>query len=249
MIRASKVAAAGRATALVVLSMLGCLIEDGSGISAAAQESSQSPRGGILAKAGGYQFEVFVFPTGLRVFPTNSTGAAVDTSKLTCTATFYHPNSPDPWFSRPLSAITTQGVTSLDVAINLATVPPTGARIGFELVGLPGTAEAPLTFSVPVEFVRTSTEAGAARPNAPQASAATEPSYVYGVGAAGVGYYSFAGPQTAPTRASTAPTLTAPMPARRSSTSRSSSGSSSTYRDWSTGRNSMRLAKPWLNAN
>jgi hypothetical protein len=248
MIRASKAAAAGRAAPLVVLGVLGCLIQDGSGIGAAAQELSRSPRGGALAKGGGYQFEIFVFPTGVRLFPTSATGAAVDVSKLTGTATFYHPNSPDPWFSRPFPAATTSGATSLDLPINLATVPPTGARIEFELAGLPGTTEASVTFAVPVEFVRTS-EGGGTRPNAPQGSTTTEPSYVYGVGASGVGYYSYTGPQTAPTRASTTPTFSAPMPARTSSTSRSGSSSTRGYRDWSTGRDSMRLAKPWLNAN
>jgi hypothetical protein len=78
----------------------------------------------------------------------------------------------------------------------------------------------------------------AAQPNAPQGAVSRSPLYMYGPGASGYGYYSYPGPQTAPARAS-GPSLSLNTPARRSS-------SSSTYRDWSTGRNSMRLAKPWL---
>src|SRR5262245_2022351 len=72
---------------------------------AGAQDEARpvrTARGGYLAVVESYQFEVFSYRTGLRIFPQGSGGAALDASRLTGTATFYHPNSPQPWFSRPL---------------------------------------------------------------------------------------------------------------------------------------------------
>jgi hypothetical protein len=225
------------ATPIAVLCALGCV-----GL-AVAQEPARSARGGALAKVGGYQFEVFFYPTGLRVFPTDAAGAAVDTSKISATITFYHPNSRDPWFSRPLVAPAGAGATSLDLLINLATVPPTGARAEFEVAGLPGGADTPATFTVPIAFINASGTAASAQPAVPQGTAAAQPAFVFGSGAAGFGYYSYAGPQGAPPPASTPTTLTAPARTASRPTSSTSSGS---FRDWSTGRNNMRLAKPWL---
>ena len=74
-----------------------------------AQEESKpvkSARSGALAKTTRHQFEVFFYTTGLRVFPLDSAGSPLDASKLTGTATFYHPNSPKLWLLRPLHAAT-----------------------------------------------------------------------------------------------------------------------------------------------
>jgi hypothetical protein len=216
------------ATSIAGICALGCV-----GL-AVAQEPARSARGGALAKAAGYQFEVFFYPTGLRVFPTDSAGEAVDTSKISATITFYHPNSRNPWFSRALVAPTGAGATSLYLHIILATVPPTGARAEFEVTGLPGGADNPATFAVPIVFVNAPASGASAQPAGHQGTAAAQPAYVFGPGAAGFGYYSNTGPQVA----LTAPARTAPR-----ATSSTGSGS---FRDWSTGRNNMRLAKPWL---
>jgi hypothetical protein len=243
MVPASKIAATRRAAMVIGLGALGCMGW------VAAQEPARSARGGVLAKAGGHQFEVFFYPTGLRVFPADSAGKAIDAANLSGTATFYHPNSSAPWFSRPLRAADADA-TSLDLSIHLTTVPPTGARVEFEVAGLPGSAGSPATFVVPVVFVKTAAEAAAAQPTAPQAATAAQPTFVYGPGAAGYGYYAFPGPQAAPARTIAPTTVTAPArstPGNRPSSS-SSGGGSRRYRDWTTGRN-LPLARPWLGPN
>lgn len=137
---------------------------------AKAQEDSglvRSARGGALVTVGPHQFEVFFYATGLRVFPWGAEGAALDASRLTGTATFYHPNSPEPWFVRPLhpaAADPGQASGSLDLAIDLSTVPPTGARVTFEIAGLPERAKSVARFTVPFEFVKTPAEFNGGRP-------------------------------------------------------------------------------------
>jgi hypothetical protein len=224
-----------------------CLLTDLGRAGAQQQpEPTRTARGGALAKAGRHQFEVFFYNTGLRVFLLDSTGSPIDASNLTGTATFYHPNSPNPWFSRAIPGATPAGQpasTSLDLTIDLGTVPPTGAKVVFEIAGFSDSAETTTTFTVPLEFVATQAQSAAAQPSGPRGAVAPSPHYVYGPGYYGYGYYNFLGPQTAPARATSPTSVAVSTPTRRSSSSRSSS---TTYRDWSTGRNSMRLAKPWL---
>lgn len=142
---------------------------------AGAQEPSgpaRSARGGALVSVGPHRFEVFFYTTGLRVFPSGAGGAAVDASRLTGTATFYHPNSPEPWFVRPLHpAVADPGRTSgsLDLAIDLRSVPPAGVRVAFEIAGLPDPARTVARFTVPFEFVKAPTESGEGRPIAAEA--------------------------------------------------------------------------------
>ena len=68
--------------------------------------------------------------------------AAVNTSRLAGSATFYHPDAPGrPWFSRPLHpepATAGQVPASLDLTIGLAKAPQKGATVAFEIVGLGG---------------------------------------------------------------------------------------------------------------
>ncbi len=52
---------------------------------------AHSRRGGILVSAEGHRFEVFFYPNGVRVVPLDDAGNPVDTSRLTASATFYHP--------------------------------------------------------------------------------------------------------------------------------------------------------------
>jgi hypothetical protein len=201
-----------------------------------ASEPATSARGGALAKTARHRFEVFFYTTGLRVFPVDSVGTAIDASRLTGTATFYHPNSPRAWFERPLHAAPTgagQPSPSLDVVIDLSKVPPTGARVTFQIEGVPDPAEAKATFTVPFEFVPTIGE-----PSASQASEGATPRYTYGPGYYGYGYYQNAGPQAAP----------APDAGARGYQTYGAPGGhlghAPTY-DWSVGRDNP-LAKPWL---
>ncbi len=216
------------------------------GIAGAQEEPAvaRSARGGLIAKTARNQFEVFFYPTGLRIFPLDSAGAPIVASKLAGMATFYHPNSPKPWFTRPLQAAAAdagQPSASLDLVIGLGTVPPTGAKVAFEVAGLPDPAGPTATFTVPVEFAAAPT---ASTPAAPPSGAAVGPRYVYGPGYYGFGYYQYPGPRAAPAAASSPTVYSYSTPSRRGS----GGGTGSTH-DWSTGRDYPSgglISKPWL---
>ncbi len=137
---------------------------------ARAQEVSgvaRSARGGVLVTVGSDHFEVFFYATGLRVFGQTAEGTALDASKLSGTATFYHPNSPEPWFARPLHSAPTDsgpGSESLDLAIDLSKVPRSGVRVAFEITGLPDPTSPVARFTVPFEFVKRSAESSEGGP-------------------------------------------------------------------------------------
>jgi len=210
---------------------------------AAAEERvtiTKSERGGIVAATDRHRFEVFFYPTGIRVFTRDQAGQPISTAKLLGSATFYHPNSPKPWFSRPLRA----GTESLDLSIGLGSVPPSGVRVAFEVSGLPGVDKGSVTFTVPLEFVAEPT----AQPVAPVTASGTSPRYVYAPGYYGYGYYSYPGPETVPQAAATQPSYygtarTYGNPGSHFSGDGDSVGAG--HRDWSSGRDSS-LAKPWL---
>jgi len=237
---------------LKILTLAGILLSSGLGSdqlwTAGAQTESKpaiSPRGGLLASGEGYRFEVFLYQTGVRVFPLDDAGRAIDTSRLTGTATFYHPNAPArPWFSRrlhPEPVATGETPTSLDLNIGLASAPQKGASVAFEITGLPGQAGSTAMFKVPLEFIAPA----AAQPAAPGVSTVAEPRYIHGPGYYGYGYYAYPGPETVPQPVQTTPSyLSTPW-------TYGDSGSMSGYtvgpghRDWTAGRD-LPLAKPWL---
>ena len=109
--------------------------------------AARSPRGGSLATTARHPFEVFFYATGLRVFPREPGGAAVDLSKVTGTATFALPGAHKPFVYpiRPAGP----APTSLDLAINLGRVPATGSKVTFRIDGLTDPAEPVATFTVP----------------------------------------------------------------------------------------------------
>lgn len=198
-------------------------------------DPAKAARGGLLAKVDQHQFEVFFYPTGVRVFTKDREGTAVDASRLAGTATFYHPNSPKPWFSRPLGGT----YESLDLAIGLSRVPRSGAKVAFEISGLSGAPMPEAAFIVPLEFV----PQAAAQPTAPGA-VAPGPRYVYGPGYHGFGYYPFPGPETVPSQRSGPAVYGYGSPSGRGR-----SGSPGVTRDWSTGRDYQAgglISKPWL---
>jgi len=111
--------------------------------------STRTSRGGMLARASQHEFEVFFYPTGIRLFIHGEAGRPAATNQLGASVTFYHPNSPAPWFARSLHG----GDGSLDLNMNLSSLPSSGVTAHFQVKGLgePGGTEA--TFTVPVQFV------------------------------------------------------------------------------------------------
>lgn len=203
---------------------------------------AKSGRGGLLAKTERHRFEVFFYPTGIRVFPQDSAGKSLDATNMSAIAIFYHPSSPNPWFDRSLRAgpvSAGEARASLDEVVDLGAVPASGAKVVFEVTGLGDPADPSTSFTVPVEFVTSQTAA-------PAATGSASPRYVYAAGSEGVGYYANPGPQSAPPARQAA--RSAPPP-RSSRTSTSSGSRPATVgagaRDYSTGRRS-RLSKPWL---
>ncbi len=192
---------------------------------------TRSARGGLIAKADTYQFEVFFYTTGVRIFPWDGAGAAVDASRLAGTATFYHPNSPKPWFGRPLRGTP----ASLDLAIGLSDAPRSGAKVAFEITGLSGAAKSRTTFTLPLEFVT--------QPTAPQGEVPIVPRYVYGLGDQGYGYYPYTSPATE-ARSSVRQSYMSSIPGMYGPGGMTVGPG---HRDWTTGRDSP-LAKPWLRA-
>jgi hypothetical protein len=118
---------------------------------------SQAQSGGVVEKTKHYRFEVVLAPDGLKVYPHGGQDQPLDTSRMSATATFYHPATPKPWFSRPLrpgAAAPGQAPASLDASINLSKVPTRGTRVVFAIAGLPDPAEPTASFTVPFTFTR-----------------------------------------------------------------------------------------------
>jgi hypothetical protein len=129
------------------------------GVSGAQEgQGTLGPHGGRLQRTGHSQFEAVFATTGFSVFPYGMDGKPQDASKLSAKATFYHPSSPQPWFSRPLSVAkgTNQTPQSLDCAINLSQVPASGAKVAFEISGLSDPAEPTVSFTVPFVLTQAS---------------------------------------------------------------------------------------------
>jgi hypothetical protein len=108
--------------------------------------------GGKVAMTKEYHFEVVFAKAGLKVCPRTHEDKPIDASRLTGTATFYHPNSPEPWFERKLTpsvANPGQAATSIGLKLDLSKVPATGAKVAFRVEGLPEAAEPTATFTVP----------------------------------------------------------------------------------------------------
>ncbi|MHB1560525.1 MAG: hypothetical protein ACYC61_23985 [Isosphaeraceae bacterium] len=99
-----------------------------------------------------YHFETVFARDGLKVYPRTHGDQPINASRLTGTATFYHPKSPDPWFTRkltPTAARPGQAATSLDLKLDLSKVPADGAKVAFRVEGLPKPGEPTATFTVP----------------------------------------------------------------------------------------------------
>jgi hypothetical protein len=239
--------ALSRFSVLAALVGASLAVAGGSAWAQAGPAPARSARSGLIAKSAHHQFEVFFFPTGVRVFPQGPSGEPIDVSRVTGTATFYHPNSPKPWFSRPLVAEAVapgQAPTSLELAIGLTNVPPQGVRVTFEVNGLSGSTETAAPFTIPFEFAPAPVQvAVATQPTAPPTGAAPVPRYTYGPGYQGYGYYE----NTSPAPASPAPGSRAAMYAMPGMSGPGGMSVGPGHRDWSTGRD-VPLAKPWMRA-
>jgi hypothetical protein len=108
--------------------------------------------GGVVAKTQRHQFEVVFRKDGLAVYPSEPDGKPVAAARLSGTAMFYHPSSPQPWFARPLrGAAAGSGAMAAPLVLDmdLAQVPTAGAKVTFQVAGLPDPAETSATFTVP----------------------------------------------------------------------------------------------------
>jgi hypothetical protein len=184
--------ATSKVVALMVAMMLGAIlsfVDPGSGRAQQETLPARSARGGALARTAHYQFEVFSYTSGVRLFASDPAGAAMSAAALTGTATFYHPNSPRPWFTRRLRPAPTQPghpAESLDLAIDLGTVPTSGVTVTFEIAGLPDSKEPTATFTTPFTLV-------ASVPGSSRAGQAATPAPTYRISAEQVNYFHAAG--------------------------------------------------------
>jgi hypothetical protein len=97
-------------------------------------------------------FEATFLKSGLKLTVHGPDHKAIDVSGLDATATFYHPSSENAWFTRklrPAPAGQGQVSTSLGLVMNLSQVPTKGARVAFQVSGLPDPGEPTATFTVP----------------------------------------------------------------------------------------------------
>jgi hypothetical protein len=133
--------------------------------------------GGKVTMTKEYHFEVVFVKDGLKVYPRTHEDKPVDASRLTGTATFYHPNSPKPWFERKLAASSAgrgQAVSFIGSTIDLSKLQATGAKVEFRVEGLPEAAEPTATFTVPFAFTNSGELTIARATQADQASINTQ---------------------------------------------------------------------------
>ncbi len=155
-------------------------------------EEELSPRGGLMARTKTHQFEVFFYPTGLRVYPKDVKGVSLDTTQLAGTVTFLVKGQERPWFSRaltPRKSLTGQTKGSLSLAMDFSRVPKSGVSARFEVVGLADRDEERVAFDLPFVLVATPPPPVLAQVVPTTTAATSKPRFVYGQGYYGVGYY------------------------------------------------------------
>src|SRR5271157_459795 len=115
-------------------------------------DHAAATRGGAQAQTKRYHFDATFSRTGLKLTVQGLDHKPVDVSGLSVKATFYDPSTTKPWFTRDLRpSPVSQGrvPTSLELAMNLSKVPTKGARVAFQVSGLPDQGEPTATFTVP----------------------------------------------------------------------------------------------------
>jgi hypothetical protein len=204
---------------------------------------SYSSRGGILVATAVHRFEVFFYPTGVRVFPLDAAANTVDTSRLTASATVSYPGAPpERSLSRPLHpepTLTGAASSSLVASIGLADALEKATMVDFEIMGLPGsTTTSTVAFMVPLEFV--------AKPAATGTNTSSESRQIASPGSNGNRPDVVSAPRTLPRPAEATPAYAVTRPTPGSSTSQNATTARLRQRDWTTGRDNLPLARPWL---
>ncbi len=142
------------------LAMSGAALVLGLGVAASAHDGHEhgAPlHGGTVKMTKEYHFEAVFTRDGVKLYPRTHEDKPLDTSKVTATATFYHPNSPKPWFEQKLAAPAAAPgsvPTSLDASVGLGNVPAAGAKVEFKVTGLPEAEEPKATFTVPFALAK-----------------------------------------------------------------------------------------------
>ena len=134
-----------------------------------SQDRGVGSHGGTLEMTRHYRFETVFTAAGVKVYPYGMEGKPLDATKMSGKATFYHPNSPAPWFERPLGASPGPAPVSLECTINLSKVPASGVKVAFEVGGLPDPAEPSASITVPFALAPTPAPARPAPAPAPAA--------------------------------------------------------------------------------
>jgi len=115
-------------------------------------DHAAATRGGAQAQTKRYHFDATFSTTGLKLTVQGLDHKPVDVSGLSVKATFYDPSTTKPWFTRDLRpSPVSQGraPTSLELVMNLGKVPAKGARVAFQVSGLPDPGEPTAAFTVP----------------------------------------------------------------------------------------------------
>jgi hypothetical protein len=139
------------------LTILGGALALGLGLAgpSEAQEGHEhggATHGGAQVQTKRYHLDATFSTAGLRLTVHGLDHKPVDVSGLNASATFYHPSTTKPWFKRelrPSPASQGQVPSSLQLVMNLSKVPAQGARVAFQVSGLPDPGEPTASFTVP----------------------------------------------------------------------------------------------------
>jgi hypothetical protein len=75
-------------------------------------DQARTSHGGVESKTKRHRFEAVFAKSGVKLYVHGADHKPVDVSHLSASATFYHPSSPNPWFSRKLRPAGSAGVLS-----------------------------------------------------------------------------------------------------------------------------------------
>jgi hypothetical protein len=113
---------------------------------------SSPEHGGTITETDHYRFEVVLKRDGLRVYPHGEGLSPTDVAALKGRAYFLMPGAKaysDPYPLRPLAPAAGQPADALGVDVDLSGVPTEGAKVTFQVWGLPEQAEPKAEFTVP----------------------------------------------------------------------------------------------------
>jgi hypothetical protein len=113
--------------------------------------------GGVEAKTKRHHFEAVFAKGGVRLYVHGADHKPINASHLSATATFYHPSSQAPWFTRNLQPASQQASEALELVLDLSKVPTDGAKVAFRVTGLADPSEQTATFTVPFRLADSGT--------------------------------------------------------------------------------------------